>query len=139
MKSMWFLLLVCGHTAVSHGWKPIVGHAPANVAITGSKATSSSFTSSFSLRQSHPEFGSKTSYVSDSDVKEVEQPLAEELLAARTSYKQPVGVAPVPSTINFGDARFGYMPSGYEEVGLRNNSDAYVKCLWQFVIFFFVS
>ncbi|XP_065364425.1 uncharacterized protein b6 [Calliphora vicina] len=117
MKSMGLLLLLLlsGHTVVSHAWKPIVGQATANAAITGSKAASAAFTSSFSLQQSHPEYGSKTSYVSDSDTKEVQQPLADELLAVKHSYKPAVEVLPVPSSINFGDARFGYKPSGYEE------------------------
>ncbi|XP_037809536.1 uncharacterized protein LOC119602218 [Lucilia sericata] len=115
MRSVWLLLLLSGQTALSHAWKPIVGQAPANAAITGSKATSTAFTSSFSLQQSHPEFGSKISYVSDSDTKEVQQPLAAELLAVKSNYKTPIAVPPVPSSINFGDARFGYKPTGYEE------------------------
>lgn len=122
MKSMGLLLLLLlgGHTAVSHAWKPIVGQAAANAAITGTKAASAAFTSSFSLQQSHPEYGSKTSYASDSDTKEVQQPLADELLAVKHSYKPAAEVLPVPSTINFGDARFGYKPSGYEEVGFQS-------------------
>lgn len=120
MKSIKLLLILSGLIAVSHAWKPIVGQAPANAAITGSKATSATFTSSFSLQQSHPEYGSKNSYVSDSSAKEVQQPIAEEIVAAKSSYSPTVVVAAVPSTINFGDARFGYKPSAFPEVDLNS-------------------
>ena len=111
MKAIVLYLLLSGLSVVCHAWKPIVGQAQAKPAIPGQKATSTAFTSSFSLQQSHPEF------VSDSDVKEMQLPIGDDLLTVKNNYK-PFALGPaIPSSINFGDAKFGYKLAGYEEVG----------------------
>lgn len=119
MKTIWLYLVLNGLTVVCHAWKPIVGQAQAKPAIPSPKATSAAFTSSFSLQQSHPEFSSKTGYASDNNVKEVQLPITDDLLTTTNSYKSFALGPAIPSSINFGDAKFGYKTAGYKEVGLH--------------------
>lgn len=109
MKLIYLLLLLSGCIALNQAWKPIVGQAPTTgAALTGSKATSATFTSSFSLQQSHPDFSSKSGYVAEGGSKELYiKEVPEEVLTVKSSYS-PLTASTAPPVINFGDARFGY-------------------------------
>uniref|UniRef100_T1PBT1 Pentaxin family n=1 Tax=Musca domestica TaxID=7370 RepID=T1PBT1_MUSDO len=121
-----FLLIASSQGILGHAWKPIVGHLPpATSTISGSKATSATFTSSFSLQQSHPEYDSKAGYATGGEAAVVATPIggpkellikeipslpvaepAEEAIPLKSTIKTFATAA--PAAINFGDARFGY-------------------------------
>ncbi|XP_013101112.1 uncharacterized protein LOC106082902 [Stomoxys calcitrans] len=120
MKIIYLLVVLSGfNCGLGHAWKPIVGQTPtATSTISGSKAASATFTSSFSLQQSHPDYGGKTGgYVAEIAgggskqlLLEEIAPQSEEIIPQKSNYKayDPI----VPASINFGDARFGYKPAG---------------------------
>ncbi|XP_075155883.1 pentraxin-related protein b6 [Haematobia irritans] len=121
MKIIHLLAVLSGlNCGLGHAWKPIVGQLPAATStISGSKATSATFTSSFSLQQSHPEYGRKTAYVTDIGnagkellIKEIpQQAPTEEIIPINNHYKSYES-ALLPAAINFGDAKFGYKTAG---------------------------
>lgn len=122
MKLIYLLVLIsCVQCALGHAWKPIVGQAPAPTStISGSKATSATFTSSFSLQQSHPDYSNgKSAYASEAHhgankeliIKEVPVALPVSLHDEPEESFKTYATA-VPSAINFADARFGYKAGG---------------------------
>lgn len=112
MKQFWWFLLsllLTGQIPCNNAWKPIVGQQPA--------AAATSFTSSFSLQQSHPEYGSNSGeslYSIDGSSKE--------LLASNQKMVPLTDEVLIPALINFQDLKYGYRHSGsdvassYEEV-----------------------
>uniref|UniRef100_A0A1A9VCQ0 Pentraxin (PTX) domain-containing protein n=1 Tax=Glossina austeni TaxID=7395 RepID=A0A1A9VCQ0_GLOAU len=120
MKFFWLLCLMQRQLALGLAWKPIVGQPVAPV-LANSKATSATYTSAFSLQQTHPEYGSESTAFAAIESKELSNQdtlaaqltvpvpsstavLADKILTVKTPHPSLI----IPPAINFEDAKFGY-------------------------------